>query len=61
MFIAWLIGALVVGAINALLAFVVFMFTTVVGLVLLGVFVVCLIGNLMTPSDDEEEDDDWEG
>lgn len=59
MFIAWLIGALVVGAINALLAFVVFMFTTVVGLVLLGVFVVCLIGNLMTPSDDEEEDDDW--
>jgi predicted exporter len=57
MLLAWLVGAFVVGAINAMLAFVVFMFTTVVGVVLLGIFAIIFIGNLLSPSEDEGGDD----
>lgn len=58
MFIAWLAGALVVGIVNALLAAVIFMFTTIVGFILVGVFILMFIGYLVTP--DEDNDDDSE-
>jgi hypothetical protein len=58
MLLAWLIGAFVVGAINAMLAFVVFMFTTVVGVILLGIFAIIFVGNLLSPDEGQETDDE---
>jgi hypothetical protein len=61
MLLAWLIGAFVVGAINAMLAFVVFMFTTVIGVILLGIFAIIFVGNLLSPDEDEGQETDDEG
>jgi hypothetical protein len=58
MLLAWLIGAFVVGAINAMLAFVVFMFTTVIGVILLGIFAIIFVGNLLSPDEGQETDDE---
>jgi hypothetical protein len=60
MLLAWLIGAFVVGAINAMLAFVVFMFTTVIGVILLGIFAIIFVGNLLSPDEDEGQETDDE-
>lgn len=54
-FLVWLAGALVVGAINLLVLMMVWMFTTFIGMVLLGLFVLMVIVNFFTPEDDDED------
>ncbi len=52
------LGALLVyGVISFLVAAIIWMFTTIAGLVLLVLFVLMVIGNLMAPTPDDDEED----
>lgn len=58
LFLVFAAGAMVYALITFLVMIMIWMFTTVVGLVIVCLFVFMVIINLLTPEGDEEDEDD---